>query len=111
MFKKLAKTGLLLTIKESYLLAKNTYGLGVHPYKTLKSISREKDRSQELLILGWPIYVLILGAGVVWTGRRLLATSEEWGWGAKSMGIIFLLLSIFLGVYLMFWGMRVWREK
>jgi len=111
MFKRLAKIGVLLTIKEGYLLAKNTYGLGAHPFKTLKSLSREKDRSQELLISGWPMYVLALGAGAVWVGRRLLATGETWGWGAKGMTILFLGLSLAAAIYLFFWWREVWLKK
>ncbi|MCG2691988.1 hypothetical protein L6272_04140 [Microgenomates group bacterium] len=111
MLKKIIRLGTLLTIKESYLLAKNTYGLGVHPFKTLKSLSREKDRSQELLISGWPMYVLALGAGVVWVGRRLLATSETWGWGAKGATVLFLGLSLAAAIYLFFWWREVWLKK
>lgn len=111
MIKKIIRLGTLLTIKESYLLAKNTFGLGAHPFKTLRVLQREKDRSQELLIFGWPMYVLVLGAGVVWLGRRLLGTSAEWGWGAKTTSGLFLLLSLLLMGYLIFWGARVWRRK
>jgi len=110
-WKRAGKLGLLLTIKESYLLAKNTYGLRVHPFKTLKSLSREKDRSQQLLILGWPMYVLALGAGVVWLGRRLLATSEAWVWGAKGTIIVFFVFSFSFLVYLSYWWVQVWSKK
>src|SRR3972149_2718130 len=111
MLKKIIKLGALLGIKESWLLAKNSYGLGVHPFKTLRSLSREKDRSQQLLILGWPAYVLVLGAGLVWLGRRILGTSEQWGWGAKSTAIVFFVLSFSFFVYLIYWLVRVWLKK
>ena len=111
MFRKVAKIGVLLGIKESYLLAKNTYGLGVHPFKTLKSLGREKDRSQQLLILGWPVYVLVFGAGFIWLGRRLLASGAAWGWGARAAAMMFLGFSFSFLVYLLFWQMRVWLKK
>lgn len=111
MLKKIIRLGTLLSIKESYLLAKNTYGLGVHPFKTLKSLSREKDRSQQLLLLGLPVYVLAGGTGLVWLGRRLLATSETWGWGAKGATGLFLGLSLGAAIYLFFWLVQVWLKK
>lgn len=111
MIKKIIRLGTLLTIKESYLLVKNTFGLGVHPYKTLKSLAREKDRSQQLLLLGLPVYVLAGGAGLVWLGRRLLATSEAWGWGAKGTTGLFLGLSLAAATYLFFWWREVWLKK
>ena len=107
--KNLGKIGILLAIKESYLLSKNVLGLGVHPVKTLRSIGREKDRSQQLLILGLPVYVLGLGLVVVWMGRRLLGTTIGWGWGAK---ITFLSVIVLTGVvlgYLGFWVIKVWK--
>jgi len=59
--KKIGKIGLLLLIKESYLLFRNSIGLVLHPFKTLRHLRREKDRSQQLLLLGWPFYVLGMG--------------------------------------------------
>jgi len=93
------------------LLTKNSYGLAVHPFKTLNSLSREKDRSQELLLLGLPFLVLVIGTGVVWTGRRLLATTEVWGWGARGTAGIFIALSVALLIYLGFWWRKVWLKR
>jgi hypothetical protein len=81
-WKRIAKLGLLLSIKESYLFVRNSLGLIYHPFKTLLVMFRQKDRSQELLILAWPAYFLFLGVSLTWAGRRLLATSPEWGAGA-----------------------------
>ena len=109
--KKIAKLGLLLSLKESYLFVRNSLGLIWHPFKTLAVLSREKDRSQQLLILGWPVYVLFLGTGFTWFGRRLLATSPEWGMGAKlvfSLGIFGFMAG---GVYLGYWWVRLWRNR
>lgn len=110
MLKKIFRLGLLLTIKESYLLAKNSLGLYEHPFKTLRVLGREKDRSQQLLILGWPAYVLAAGLVIVWLGRKWLGTSPDWGWGARGMMGLFLGLTVGATVYLLFWWRRVWRN-
>ncbi len=109
--KKIAKLGLLLSIKESYLFVRNSLGLVWHPFKTLAVMSREKDRSQQLLILGWPIYVLVLGTVLTWFGRRLLATSPEWGLGAKLMFSLGIFGFMAVGVYLGYWWVRLWRNR
>ena len=108
-YRRWGRLGVLLLIKESYLFTKNVFGLGVHPVKTLSRINREKDRSQQLLVWGLPIYVLVMGIGFVWLGRRWLGTSVEWGVGAKLTSLIVLMLTGVLGGYLGYWWIRVWR--
>jgi hypothetical protein len=102
---------LLLLIKDSYLFARNSLGLVWHPFKTLAVISREKDRSQQLLIFGWPVYVLVLGTTLTWAGRRLLATTPEWGTGAKLVFSLGVFGCLFLGFYLSYWWIRLWRKR
>lgn len=109
--KRIAKLGLLLSIKESYLFAKNSLGLVWHPFKTLAVISREKDRSQQLLILGWPVYVLFLATGLTWLGRRLLATTPAWGTGAKAVFSLGIFGFIVVGFYISYWWVRLWLRK
>ncbi|MFH0942686.1 MAG: hypothetical protein V1810_00785 [Candidatus Beckwithbacteria bacterium] len=94
MIKKIIRLGTLLTIKESYLFSKNIYGLGVHPLKTLGSLSREKDRSQQLLILAIPVFGL--AAGMV-----------MFGWWAK----FFYLLTAVSAAYLLFYWTRIWSRR
>ncbi|MDZ7586259.1 MAG: hypothetical protein U0946_00770 [Patescibacteria group bacterium] len=98
MIKKIIRLGTLLTIKESYLLAKNVLGLGVHPVKTLRQIGREKDRSQQLLVWGLPVYIFTIGLGLMWWERRWLG-SISWA------------LSLLLAVYLFFWWISLRRLK
>lgn len=109
--KTVAKIGLLLSLKESYLFCRNSLGLAWHPFKTLAVISREKDRSQQLLILGWPAYVLVLAMAFTWAGRRLLATSPEWGAGAKLMFSLGILGFMAVGSYISYWWIRLWRSR
>jgi len=111
MIQKLLRLGIRLGIKESYLLARNTYGLGFHPYKTLRSIFREKDRSQEILVFGLPAYVLVVGAGLVWTGRRVFGMGGEWGWGAKTTAIFFLSVSFLIVLYIAYWWVKILVKK
>lgn len=106
----IARLGLLLSIKESYLFVKNSLGLVEHPFKTLAVLNREKDRSQQLLIIFWPVYILILGTGLTWLGRRLLATEPEWGVGAKLVFGMGILGFIAMGGYLSYWWGRLWRN-
>lgn len=96
--KTVAKIGLLLSLKESYLFVRNSLGLAWHPFKTLAVMGREKDRSQQLLFLVMPGVILLLGSGMVWLERHLSAS-------------ILLVVSLFLFIYLAFWQMRVWIKK
>jgi len=109
--KRWSRIGLLLAIKESYLLTKNVLGLWFHPYKTLKLIFTEKDRSQQLLVLGLPAYLLAVGTFVVWLGRRLWATTPEWGRPAKLTAAGVIGLTAALGIYLVFWLMEMVRTE
>ena len=109
--KRIAKLGLLLSIKESYLFVRNSLGLVWHPFKTWAVMSREKDRSQQLLILGWPMYVLLAATGITWLGRRLVSTTVEWGIGAKLVFSIGIFGFMAVGVYLGYWWVRLWRQR
>ena len=105
--KTIAKLGLLLSIKESYLLTKNSLGLIWHPIKTLNSLAREKDRSQQLLVIGLPLWILSVGLAVTYFGRRLLATSAEWGLGAKTTLVLVVVLATSLTGYLAYWLIKL----
>jgi hypothetical protein len=109
--KKFGKIGVLLGIKESYLLSRNVLGLGVHPFKTLRAMQREKDRSQQLLVLGLPVYVLVMGTAMVWLGRRWLGTTVEWGWLAKVTALGVMGITGLVGGYVLYWWIRTWRAK
>jgi len=103
---------LLTALKEGYLLLANSYGFLVHPYLTLKKISR--DRSQ-LAIFG----ILWAGAwfGIVivfclfWFIEKFfpsLMIFAKWGILLAKAGIIFILLFSF---YLFYWVFVFWRKK
>lgn len=109
--KKISKVGLLLSVKESYLFSKNSLGLVLHPFKTLRSLQREKDRSQQLLIVGWPVYVWMVGLLGVYVGRRMLGTSVEWGLPAKFSFVGVVGMTLLVGGYLGYWMVKVWRME
>ncbi|MBU1085308.1 MAG: hypothetical protein ABII08_00380 [Candidatus Beckwithbacteria bacterium] len=88
MIKKWTKILVLLGIKESYLFSKNSLGLAVHPFKTLRSLQREKDRSQQLLFLIWPVLMLMVGLIFDW--------------------LVLIILSLLMFGYLSYWMMKVW---
>lgn len=106
--KKYGRFGILLGIKESYLLVKNIIGLGIHPFKTLRALQREKDRSQQVLILGIPFFLFLAGLAMVWGGRRLLATTVEWGMGARGGLVVTVLVAMMTAWYLGYWLIKVW---
>lgn len=107
--KKMGRIGVLLAIKESYLLSKNILGLTVHPFKTLRAISREKDRSQQLLLLGLPLYGLAGGLLVIIGGRRLIGAPEQWGVLARLATLAIAMVTVTVAGYLGFWLVKIWR--
>jgi hypothetical protein len=109
---KILKYGTLLTLKESYLFVRNFLGLTQHPFKTLRAMFREEDRSQLLLIIGLPIYFLVGGVGLVWFGRRLIAAPPGvWGFWTKSGLMVTFFASLGIFLYVGYWLWRVWRIR
>ncbi len=104
---KIGKYSILLTIKESYLFSRNLFGLIFHPFKTLKEIILEKDRSQELLIFGLPFYFFTFGFVFITGLRILIKAPKEWGFLARSLLIFFLLIALGLFVYLGYWLIKI----
>jgi len=84
----------------------------VHPYLTLKKISR--DRSQiaifgSLWLGAWLGMMMIFG--LLWLVLRFfpsLAIFTKWGFLLAKIGLIFLLLFSF---YLGYWVFVFWRKK
>ncbi len=109
--KKFIKYSIILFFKEGYLFIKNWFGLMQHPFKTIRSLIREKDYSQIFLVFGLPVYFLFIGLFVIWTARRIVgATPGIWGIPTKS-GIIFLFFIFFiLFTYLSFWIIKVFKS-
>jgi hypothetical protein len=110
--KLLPKLLLLTVLKEGYLLLANSYGFLVHPYLTLKKISR--DRSQAA-IFGSLWLGAWLGVGIVfcllWSVEKLLpslAIFVKWGFLLAKVGAAFLLI---FSLYLGYWVFVFLRKK
>ena len=104
--------GILLTLKESYLFCRNLFGLWEHPFKTFRTMLREQDRSQMLLILGIPSYLLIGGLGLIWVGRCLIdAPKGQWGIFTKSGILMAAMMALLTFIYIAFWLWQVWQKR
>lgn len=102
----------MLSFKESYLLLRNSLGLVIHPFKTLRALLRERDYSQILLIIGAPFYILCVGLGLIWFGRRLIdAPRGVWGFYTKGGVLMTMFVSLLLFTYLGYWAWQVWKVR
>ena len=109
---RIVKYSILLSIKESYLFARNWLGLVSHPFQTVRAMFREQDFSQIILIFGFPAYVFAGGLATIWLGRRLIdAPPGQWGFLTKVSISLVLLLSFFSFLYLGFWLWQVIKIK
>ena len=109
---KILKYSVLLSIKESYLFSRNLFGLYKHPFKTLRAIFREEDASQFFLLFSLPIFIIVVGLGVVWLGRRLIHVPKgEWGILTYGGVLGVFVLSFLLLLYLGFWFYRVYKSN
>jgi hypothetical protein len=86
-------------------------GLKLHPFKTLRAMFREKDRSQQLLVLGLPGYVFVGGLMVIGVARVLIGAPKQWGWLAKLGAGGVTGLALFLAGYLLIWLLRIWQVR
>jgi len=104
----------LLTIREIYLFLRNLLGLIFHPYKTLRTISREKDFSQVILLSSWPL-PLWFGLGTVFLTINFFFHPEGKIAGlVRIFNLFFSLYSLFIflyAVYLFYWAIFYLRVK
>ena len=70
---------------------------------------REKDRSQQVLVIGMPLYLLITGLIVIVVSRFLIRAPKEWGWFAKTVSGGLVAVVLIISIYLGFWLVRLWR--
>jgi len=72
---------------------------------------REKDRSQQVLVLGLPFYVLVGGVVGIIGGRWLIGAPAEWGMMARAVGLMVLMAAGGIGGYLFYWLIKLWRLR
>lgn len=75
-------------------------------------IFQEKDISQVFLILGLPLYFFVFGFVLIKMGRFLIgAPKQPWGLLAKGAGVILILSTMGVALYLFYWFWQVIRLK
>ncbi len=105
-FKKLAKFGILVGIKESYLFLRNLYGIYSHPFLTTKKIVEQKDLSQGILLFGLPIYLWLGWVFILLVSRLFIFGRLQFGILAKTS---FLLVSFFISLFSLFLGYWIFK--
>ena len=107
--KKLSKLGVLIGARQLYLLGRNWYWLTYQPYLTLKTIYKEKDKSQTLLMTLTaltPAMVYVV-ARIIWDlvnyHRLLLMTGRVF----VAVGVIQMTVLLYLG----YWILQVLRRE
>jgi len=109
--KKLAKIGVLLGVREGYLFTRNLYGILVHPFLTIGRIVKEKDRSQELLIFGLPVYLWFFWVFVLLVSRLFIFGRLQFGFLAQASFLVSSIFTSLLFTLLFYWVFRIWRGK
>ena len=101
--KKLWKLGILIGIRQLYLLGRNWYLLATQPYLTIKQIKDSEDKSQIFLILlsaVTPVIAYLL-ARIIWDllkyQRLLMLTGNAF----LGMGLIQSMIFIYLGYWVL----------
>ena len=82
--KKVFKITVLLGIRETYLLARNVYGMVEHPKMTLNKIVRQRDLSQGVLIFGLPVGLWLAWIFVLLVSRLFIFGRLKFGFLAKA---------------------------
>jgi len=99
-------------LKEGYLLLANSYGFLVHPYLTLKKISRDRSQAAifgSLWFGAWVgIVIVFLLLNLVDKFFPALTIFAKWGFLLVKFTAIFLL---FFSLYLGYWVFVFWRKK
>lgn len=97
---------ILLAIREIYLFFSHLLGLILHPYKTLRTISREKDLSQAILLSSWPLPLWFVLGGLFLVINFLFRPGGIFTTLVKTFNLFFILYSLFIilySAYLAYW--------
>jgi len=108
--KLLPKLFILTLLKEGYLLLANSYGFLIHPYLTLKKISRDQSQMAiftSLWLGAWLGILMFIGITLLMIPNFFpqLKHFKNFGLGLSLAGIIFLL---FFAFYLLYW-IQKWK--
>lgn len=72
---------------------------------------REKDYSQEILILNLPLIIFMTSLLFIIFSRRLISAPAEWGILANILFFLSLLFSFLSLIYLIYWVIKIFRIK
>lgn len=103
--KRIQKLGILLSIREIYLFARNLYGFYFHPFLTTKRIIEGKDWSQTVLIFGLPIYLWLGWIFILLISRIFIFGELKFGFWAKTS---FILVSFIVSLLFLFISYSLW---
>lgn len=96
-----------MTIRESYLLGRNIYGLLFHPFLTTKRIMKDKDYSQGILLFGLPVYLWAGWVVILLVSRFFIFQELRFGILAQaSFSLVTALVSLLL-LFLGYWISKV----
>jgi len=108
-------------LKEGYLLLANSYGFLVHPYLTLKKISRDRSQAAifgSLWLGAWVgVVIVFLLLNLVDKFFPALVIFAKWGFLLVKLTAAFLLIfSLYLGYGFLFFGGKIspssiWRTN
>lgn len=101
---------MLLGVRESYLFTRNLYGILVHPFLTIGRMVREKDRSQEMLIFGLPVYLWIFWVFVLLVSRLFIFGRLQFGFFAQASFMASTLLTAYSLLLIACCFYTVWKK-
>lgn len=105
----------LITLKESYLLLKNSLGLIYHPFLTLRQIKKERDLSQVLLIgslILTPLATSLLLTIIFIFAHKFLKFNFPYGKALILFLVFFSTLFLLSGViYLAYWSLKTIKKN
>lgn len=108
---RLAKFGVLIGLRESYLLARNVCGLYFHPFLTTKKIMKEKDYSQGVLLFGLPAYLWLGWVCILLISRIFFFQRLQFGFWAKTSFLLISLAVAMLFLFLGYWVLEVFKNS
>ncbi len=82
------KSGMLIGFKQSYLLARNIYGIYSHPFLTTKRIIKGKSYFQGVLLFGLPIYLWLAWVFILLVSRLFIRPEAGQIFGRLQFGFL-----------------------
>lgn len=107
---KIFKITVLLGVRESYLLARNVYGIVEHPFLTFGRIFKQKDWLQGILIFGLPGYFWVVTIFFLAVLRFLIGIHGNLGWIAQTSLVLVTSIAALLFTYLLYCLLETFKK-